>query len=610
MGTRDLTLAMRLYADTSRFVSGLVSGERGVRGFVGGVKNEMNALKRAISSVKGELASFGVSVGAAATIVQSARMDKSLTQIGQTAGVAGADVANLRKELFRMGGETGQSIGDLQQGFNNAVQAGLSFREALPVIDSVNKAVAVTGANADSLTSALSVTSAAFGFDLAKPNQALEVLDKMTVAGRLGNAELEQLSSIFSRIGVNAGAAGFGFDATLAFVEGLSQIERAPERLATLADSTLRLFNNMNYMRSASKATGVSFYDRKGMKRDPVSVLEDIKKKYDNLKTDAQKDSFVSAAFGQTDQDTIKGLRRMLSGSSIERLREQADKITKAGGTLERDLPGAINNSIDQTGRLKARLREAADGFAKPINEAFTNITNFALGKKGNGGLDLSGENMLLGGAGLALGTLAAARYGGKAIGALSKRFGGTAAGVAEGKALEAAAGVMPVFVVNMPGGGMAGNDIALPGGVGKSVLDKGMSAANKFKVGSALLGGSNLSAIRLMGAGAMTAAGGLVAGAGAAGYGVGTLAYKYGLEGNAGGGAIGESIAKALAFFGNEDAKRAIEMTEKFKNADIGGEIRIKIDQDGRAAVTGVKTNQPAMRFNMHNGPSMVGAN
>jgi TP901 family phage tail tape measure protein len=605
MSSRDLTLSMRLYADTARFVAGMVNGERGVKKFAGGVKREFEALKGVLGSVEGKLASLGVSVGAVASIAQSARMDKSLTQIGQTAGVSKSEVESLRKELFRMGGETGQSIDDLQQGFNNAVQAGLSFKEAMPVIDSVNKAVAVTGANADSLTSALSVTSAAFGFDLAKPNQALELLDKMTVAGRLGNAELEQLSSIFSRIGVNAGAAGFGFDATLAFVEGLSQIERQPERLATLADSTLRLFNNMNYMKSASKATGVSFYDTKGMKRDPVSVLEDVKKKYDKLKTDKQKDSFISAAFGQTDLDTIKGLRKMLSGSSIEQLREQAAKIKNAGGTLERDLVDAIHNSIDQTGRLKARLREAADGFAKPINETFTNITNFALDKKENGGLDLSGENMVLGGMGLVLGTLAAARYGGKA---LSKRFGGTAAGVAEGKALEAAAGVTPVFVVNMPGGGMMPGGMDVPGGIGKQVLEKGMSAANKFKVGAALLGGSNLSALRLMGAGAMGVAGLGVTAAGATGYGVGTGIYKYGLQGNAGGDAIGEGIAKLLAFyFGNKEAEAAL-----YANGEttLNGELRIKFDRDNNPSVTGFKADQPGMRVNVHNGLYMAGAN
>lgn len=603
---------MKLYADTARFVSGLVSAEGGVRKFTGGVKREFEALKGAMSSVEGKLASIGVSVGAVATIMQSARMDKSLTQIGQTAGASEADVAGLRKELFRMSSETGQNVEDLQQGFNNAVQAGLQFKEALPVIDATNKAMAVTGANADSLTGSLTVASTAFDFDLAKPMMAATLLDKMTVAGRLGNAELEGLSSIFARVGPNAAAAGFGFDKTLAFIEGLSQIERQPERLATLADSTLRLFTNLRYMKEAQKATGIKFFDKDGSRRDALVVLADIKKQYDKLGTEKSRAVFIQKAFGHADLDTIKGLRVLLSGDMLGKINQFSTQISGAGGAIERDLPKAISNSVDQVGRLKAALRTAADDFAKPINESLSGLIKWGMDKKENGGLGMDGKDMLLGAGVGALGLFGAARYGGKAVGALSKRLGGTAAGVAEGKVLEKAAGVTPVFVVNMPGGGLAGGvgvaDVAA--GAGGVLAAKGAFAAKNIKTTAALLGGSNLTALRMMGAGALTAAGAGVAASGAAGYGAGTLLYKHGLQGNAGGDAIGSAIAKTLAFFGNEEARRAVEMTEKLKAAEIGGAITIKIDQDGRASVSDLKPSQPGVRFNVHSGPYMMGQN
>lgn len=594
MSSRDLTLSMRLYADTARFVAGMVNGERGVKKFAGGVKREFEALKGVLGSVEGKLASLGVTVGAVATIAQSARMDKSLTQIGQTAGMSKKEVAELRGELFRMGADTGQSVDDLQQGFNNAVQAGLSFKQAMPVIESVNKAMAVTSANADVLTSALSVTAATFNFDLAKPGQALELLDKMTVAGRLGNAELQDLSGIMSRIGVSAGAAGLGYDQTLAFVEGLSEVAREPEKLATLADSTLRLFTNMNYQRTAAKVTGVSFYDDKGGRRNPIQVMEDIKKKFDKLKTDTQKDNFIGAAFGATDQDTIKGLRKMFSGSEIEQLKSKTELIAKAGGTLARDLPDAINNAVDQTARLKTALRSAADDFAKPVNETLSNLINFGMDKKENGGLGLDGKDMLMGGAALTLGTLATARYGGKALGALSKRLGGTAAGVAEGKALEAAAGVMPVFVVNMPGSGFGGT----PGvgvDIGKGSVATG-GAMRKLLTSAALLGGSNLSALRLMGVGAMTTA---------AGVGTASLAGGYAVGHTDLGGNIALQIMK---FFGSKDAEMALNTLNA--ETKLNGELRIKVDRDGNPSVMGFKTDQPGLRVNVHNGLYMAGGN
>ena len=514
---------------------------------------------------------------------------------------------------------------------------------------------------------------------------SIDILDKMTVAGRLGNAELQSLSSIFARIGPNAAAAGFGFDKTLAFIEGLSQIERQPERLATLADSTLRLFTNLRYMKDAQAATGVKFFDKDGSRRDPLKVLADIKKQYDKLGTDKQRALFVQKAFGNADLDTIKGLRVLLSGDMLGKVNQFATQISGASGAIARDLPKAIENSIDQVGRMKSALREAADGFAGPINKALNGSIRFMMDKKENGGLALNGKDMLLGGAALTLGTLATARYGGKAISALAGKFGNVGVGVATGKALETAAGVTPVFVVNMPGEGISGSGLNLPAGIGKDTLAKGASAASKFRVGAALLGGSDLAAIRMMGAGAMGTAGLGVAAAGAAGYGVGTgvsalggrLAKGTRFEGfqtdvigaisasiaaifsdearnaiainremkradaglgvaaagaagygvGTGVSALGGRLAKGTRFEGfqtdvigaisasiaaifSDEARNAIAINREMKRADIGGDISIKIDQDGRASVTSVKPSQPGVRFNVHAGPTMAGAN
>ena len=217
-------LELILSGNSSKLLNALGIGEKGLRKFGHTAKQEFDRIRSAATSVEGKLASLGMSIGAGMLVKQSAQMDKVLTQIGQTAGATKGEVQGLRKELFRMSSETGQSVEDLQQGFNNAVQAGLNFKEALPVIEATNKAMAVTGANADRLTSGLTVAATAFQFDLSKPSLALSLLDKMTTAGRLGNAELQNLSDIFARVGVNASRAGMGFDQTLAFIEGSASV--------------------------------------------------------------------------------------------------------------------------------------------------------------------------------------------------------------------------------------------------------------------------------------------------------------------------------------------------------------------------------------------------
>jgi hypothetical protein len=81
---------------------------------------------------------------------------------------------------------------------------------------------------------------------------------------------------------------------------------------------------------------------------------------------------------------------------------------------------------------------------------------------------------------------------------------------------------------------------------------------------------GSSMSSIAMMGTGAAVGAGAMVGAAGAGGYGLGTMGYGMFLEGTDFADKLGEVLAKAAAWFGVDDAKRAIE-------------INLAIDQQGR---------------------------
>jgi hypothetical protein len=387
------------------------------------------------------------------------------------------------------------------------------------------------------------------------------LLDKMTVAGRLGNAELENLSDIFARVGVNAASAGMNFNATLAFVEGLSQIERQPERLATLVDSTLRVFTNSRYMAAAQKATGVRFFDSKGQRREALDVLEDIRKKYKKLTTDKQRADFIQKAFGKADLDTIKGMKTLLDGDSLDKVRQFLQEIGQAGGTLKRDMSAATANLVDQAGRLKAALREAADEFAAPVNKALADLIKWGMGSKKEGGLGLSGKEILGYGAGIGIATLLAGRYGGKAIGGFLKKRASAAAGIAEGKAVQAATGVTPVFVTNWPGGfGGAALEAAGAGAVART----GLGTLKK-------LGGNALKfapAAGVWGLGAGTSA--------LAGYGIGSLLNRGlgWLSGKATGGKY-----KGEGWLGD----MLYSLVHKEKKQENKIHLSIRVDQYGR---------------------------
>lgn len=504
-------------------------------------------------------------------IIESGKLDKQLTQIRQTAGATVQMAALLREELHTMAEQTGQSMDSLLGGFNNLVQAGLEWDQALLTIKAINPAMAVTGAQAEVLSSALTVAGEAFKFNLAQPKLAAELLDQMTVAGRLGNAELEDLSGIFARVGINAKAANLSFSETLGFIEQLSLIERNPERLSTLADSTLRLFTNQKYLESAAKATGVSFYDAKGQRRAAFDVLDEIAAKYKQLSSDIDRDQALSAAFGNVDLDTLKGLRALLSGDAIGKARAMSREIAGSTGAIGKNLEDALGNSVDQVARLKRALGSAADEFAQPVNDAIERAIRYLMDEK-----KLGGKELLLGGAGAALAGFGLLKGGGK----LLQRLGSTASGVAAGKALEEVAGVQPVYVVNMPGG-LGG----MPGLGGKGLPGFNPKRFGGWRAGAAMLGGTPLSRLSMMGAGAVGTAGLAVAGAGAAGYGVGTVVNENFIAGTKASDSIGRGMAKFLAFFGNDEAQAALASERRYRDS-MRGELHIKIDQEGRARV------------------------
>ena len=579
----DMKLFLELMVKNSSFRSGLDNSGRDVSRFSQGARREMDALKGSVRSVQGMLAGLGISYGVLQNQTASARLDKGLIQLKQTAGETIEMTRVLRKEFFRMGGETGRDVEKLKDGFDSLIQSGQSWKSARESTGAINIASAVSGANEKTLAGGLTVGASAFNIDLEKPGQALELLDKMVVAGRLGNAELESLSDIFARVGVNAKETGFGFEPTLAFIEALSMVERAPERLATLADSTLRVFTNSKYLTEAQKGTGVKFFDDKGGRRDPVAVLEDIRKKYALLKTDAQRASFMQAGFGHADLDTIKGLRSLFSGNSLGKVTDFTVQIENAGGTLRRDLPEAISNAVDQTGRLKVALREAGDELAQPINKAIADLIQHSLGKKQDGGLELSGKEMIaIGGAAL-VSAAVVKRFGPKMLKGLIGGAANTAEGVVMGKALEKIAGVTPVFVTNWPDN-MGGSSVAdAVGGVlggggvaagGKKAAGAGARAAKALIRSSMVVGAAELGGTVLPYTAALL--GGYAVGTGV-NHGLGWIRSKTSDGKYSGPGWMGEEIYDA---FHPEQLRRDV-----FNNSNVKNNINLQvtIDKSGR---------------------------
>lgn len=188
------------------------------------------------------------------------------------------------------------------------------------------------------------------------------------------------------------------------------------------------------------------------------------------------------------------------------------------------------------------------------------------------------------------------------------KGLGGIAGGVATGEALKAAAGVTPVYVVNMPSGGLGGAGVA-----GETVAaEKGAAGmASRLKrlrqltksgpaVGE-LAGGGVVGAAKL--------AGGVVA-AGTAGYALGTMINKGLLQDKNGkdtsvGRDIGEGVAHVMAWFGDHSAQEALQ-THMHHTSEVHLKMEVE-SKDGSKVRVKSMTSKNA-KAQLDTGPALMG--
>lgn len=615
----DLLLRARLTMDSNNWSQGLRSAGAGMKSFTSLAHREMRGLQSLATSTAGKIAGLGFGLSAGSMLRESAMLDKGLNRIGNTSGATAQEIAGMRSELHKYAIETGTSVDTLRSGVASLVGSGLSLREAQNSMIGINRTMVVTGASAETLSGALAVASQSFGFDLGAAGQAQLVLDKMAVAADLGSAEVESLSGLFARVGVNAKSAGFTIDNTLGLIEGLSKYEKNGDRLGTLTDSTLRVFTNNEYMKTAQKASGVKFFTEGGMRRDPLAILEDLRKRMNTMTNDAQRESFLSKILGGADMDTVRGFRMLTTGTMLEDIRAFSTKIENANGKIASSLGGSLNNSVVQAGRLQAVLFKAADGFGERLNGAITTGIKKLIDEKENGGLGLTGGQLV----GTAAAGTVAAYVGGRALkGAAGRFLGGTAglsSGIAMGTALEKAGAATPVFVVGAAPGlfGGGGALASAGGGGGLAAAGGGAAAGGALRGwGARMLAYGGVSVGGLAGAGTAGSAGALVGGVGlaaAGGAAVGYGAHKAATSNDYtrplvefGTRPMNEMLLRLMALVGNKDATGIMADRERQK-VDVGVGLDVRVT-DTRVTVTssGVRSDGNVTSVNTSSRPNV----
>ena len=544
----------------------------------------------------------------------SANLDMDLVRIRQTAGYLPEETAKLRKNIITMAELRGTSVENLMSGLDVLSSKNMNFDQTLGSMTAINEAMAVTGADAGTLANALTVAAQSFKMDLTKPGEALKILQAMTAAGRAGSLELEDLAAQMPKFASNAVSAGFNLNKVLALAETFSKYQPNTDMLGTLVNDTMKMWTNGKYMENASKASGVSFFDKKGMRRSVDDVMGDMSAKYKALKNDASKQAFITKVFGIADQGTIDGWKKILTGD----IAPEANKINKAmiesGNLFAGSMEDSMNNATVQAQRLRNTMRGMTDELSMPINKAFASAVERAMLVRDV----LGGKDPDKAGAGV-MGTVlvgGAAMTAGFGIKALLDRIGlgklaGNAVGMTAGKAMAEAAGITPVYVTNFGDApGDSGSGMKVPGVVPVPGINPATVASEGSWLSSALgwgRGALAAGAAMIPGIGSTLAAGvgtvgvGAIAGSSAValagGYALGTGLDK--LADLLSGGAWTDKLSDAILAATNPDAYKRLHTdwskTGALPVTNVSVENKITVDTSGNTISEKTVTRQTA---------------
>ncbi len=350
------------------------------------------------------------------------------------------------------------------------------------------------------------------------------------------------------------------------------------------------------------------FRQANGDLKSTVEIIDILHQKLDG-KGAAEQSAILNKVFGPEGAPVALALLNKGKGSFSDII-QQMDQAAPLAKKLGIQMEGFGKQMESLSGTSKSTIATLFQPALNPLTKLVkkTNEWVAALGTAAQhqsaigktvtyGGGALVGAGLLYGGYKLLRGGLSGMR--------VLKGLKGLGGGVAAGKALEATAGVTPVYVVNMPAGGIAG-------GIGDALGSGGKRASVLSRMGGLIKrGGSGLAALGGGGAGGAALAGGAVVASGAAGYGAGTVIYNKAISGTKLGDAIGSGIAHVLAWFGNKDARQAIADTAAGERhaRDLKGTIKLEVEsKNATVKVHRMQTDHPGVNLQTDTGLATAG--
>ena len=402
-----LELLVKISADTSGLDKGLDSG-------LGKIKSGLSALGSfATKAVAG--ATTAVAGFTAASIKTGMDFDTAMSQVAATMGMT-VDQMNSDMETVTVNGETftgnltefAEHMGATAQytakqsadALNYMALAGYDTKTAMQMLPNVMNLAAAGAMDLATASDMVTDAQTALGLSIDDTNV---MVDRMAKTASKSNTSVQQLGDAFLTVGANAKSMGSGlYDTT----------QEASQVLGILADNGIKASEAGTHLRNillacnpptddaaaAWKQLGVSAYDADGNLRDLQFVFSDLSEAMKGM-TAQQRDDLITKMFNKTDLTAVNSLL----DTSVDRWSELADAIAGAwysSDSLESQLKGKLNISLDEMKQNLEKLGVTSDDFSHALDNCNGDVQEFAAGlfEDTDAGVEVSDVTKALGG--------------------------------------------------------------------------------------------------------------------------------------------------------------------------------------------------------------------
>ena len=318
--SEDSFMSKEEYTELSKYIEDIVlrmnEADASVDKFRGNFETSMNVAKKnaedlesGFSMISEIAAQFGI-VFSAAMVVNKLQdmakaafdfyksLDSALNQIYVVSNLSSEAVDSLKSNFINMAKETGMALDDIARSAVLFYQQGLNTDEVLEMTRVTSEFAKVAGI--DATDAADKLTAAVNGYCLAATD-AINVADKFNKVAAASAADINELSTAFSKAAAQANQAGVSMDNYLAYIATMEEATReAPENLGT---SLKTIFSRMqqinsgenteddtdiNKVETALKTVGVQLRDTTGQLRDLEEIFGELGPKWQSLDRNTQ----------------------------------------------------------------------------------------------------------------------------------------------------------------------------------------------------------------------------------------------------------------------------------------------------------------------------------